>query len=77
LVCQIGHKSAKLNICAPNSASLESVEYIYMSKIKASIEELIKPCSSCGKVHGDNPDKLTNLSSEIEHSINQIKESLT
>lgn len=56
---------------------LESVEYIYLSKIKASIEELIKPCTRCGKVHGDNPDKLTDLANEIEVSINQIKKSYT
>ena len=56
---------------------VESIEYLYSSKIKVSIEELVKPCPNCGKVHGGEPEKLTSLSEDIENSINQIKESYT
>jgi len=53
---------------------LESVEYMYNSKIKASIIELIKPCESCGEVHDGDPNKLFELSEYIENSIREIKE---
>lgn len=52
---------------------LESIEYMYSSKIKVSIDELIKPYEKCGKVHHGDPRKLAELNTEIETSINRIK----
>lgn len=55
---------------------LESIEYMYSSKIKSSLDELIIPCENCGKVHYGNPEKLTELNTEIENSINEIKKAM-
>lgn len=52
---------------------LESIEYMYSSKIKASIDELVKPCENCGKVHHGDPTKLNELNNEIITSIEKIK----
>ena len=52
---------------------LESVEYMYTSKIKSSLEELIKPCDDCGKIHNGDPTKLNELSAGIESIIEEIK----
>ncbi|ESU24661.1 hypothetical protein FLJC2902T_31930 [Flavobacterium limnosediminis JC2902] len=54
---------------------LESVEYMYSSKIKSSLEVLTKPCEKCGEFHSGDPKKLIALNDEIESSITKIKNS--
>ena len=56
---------------------LESLEYMYESKMKSSMVELVKPCENCGKVHNGNPDKLNELRNYIENGINEIRKSYT
>lgn len=54
---------------------LESVEYMYSSKFKSSLETLTKPCEKCGEFHSGDPKKLVELNDEIESSIIEIKNS--
>ena len=52
---------------------LENVEYIYVSKMKVSIDKIIEPCEKCGDYHGGNPERIIEFNNEIHELIEKIK----